>query len=67
MSPVSYGTWAVVENKPAIPGTPDFYREQAKEMLRQAEHAASEQARASFLGLADHWHRLAQQAENPNW
>jgi len=43
-----------VENKPVTPGTPDFYREQAKEMLRQAEMAASEQARASFLGLADH-------------
>ena len=42
-------------------------RAQAKEMLRQAEHAASEEARASLLGLADHWHRLAQQAENPHW
>jgi hypothetical protein len=57
----------VAEDKPAIPGTPDFYREQAKEMLRQAEQAASEQARASFLGLADHWYRLAQQAEHPSW
>jgi len=58
----------VVEaDKPAIPGTPDFYRQQAKEMLKQAEQAASAQARASFLGLADHWHRLAQQAEHPNW
>jgi hypothetical protein len=55
------------DSKPAIPGTPDFYREQAKEMLRHAEEAASEQARASFLGLADHWHRLAQQAEHPSW
>jgi hypothetical protein len=57
----------VVEDKPAIPGTPDFYRAQAKEMLRQADQAGSEQARAAFLGLAEHWHRLAQQAENPSW
>jgi hypothetical protein len=57
----------VADGKPARPGTPDHYREQAKEMLRRAEEATSPEARASFLGLAEHWHRLAQQAESPNW
>jgi hypothetical protein len=56
-----------VDDQPAKPGTPDFYREQAKDMLRRAEEATSAEARASFLGLAEHWHRLAQQAENPSW
>ena len=58
---------AVADGRQVRPGTPDFYREQAREMLRQADLAASEQARAAFLGLAEHWHRLAQQAENPSW
>jgi hypothetical protein len=57
----------VAQISPARPGSPEFYREQAKDMLKKAEEAASEQARAAFLGLAEHWHRLAQQAESPNW
>ena len=45
------------------PGTPEFYRERAKELLREAEMAATDGARAQLLLMADHWHRLAQSTE----
>jgi hypothetical protein len=37
------------------------------ESLRQAEQATTEEAKASFLALAEHWQRLAQAIENPSW
>jgi hypothetical protein len=40
-------------------------QKKAEEMLKNAEAAASPQARAEFLSLADHWHRLAQAMEKP--
>jgi len=48
-------------------GSPVFYREQAAILLKKAEAAASDDAKANFLSLAAHWHRLAEQAENPSW
>jgi hypothetical protein len=36
-------------------------------MLRHAEEAMSEEARANFLALAENWHRLAKQAEETGW
>ena len=51
----------------ARPGSVEFYRERAKDSLKQAEQATSEEARASFLALAEHWLRLAQSVENPSW
>jgi len=54
-------------DRPVIPGSPDYYRAKAAALLKQAEVAASEEARVSFLNLAAYWHRLAEQAENPSW
>jgi len=48
-------------------GSGDYYRERAQDMLRQAEQAATDEARAQLLKLADQWHRLAQKVEQPNW
>ncbi|MBW8732935.1 MAG: hypothetical protein JF571_01250 [Asticcacaulis sp.] len=51
----------------ARPGSVEFYRQRAMESLRQAEQATTEEAKASFLALAEHWQRLAQAIENPSW
>ena len=51
----------------ARPGSVEFYRERAKDSLKQAEQATSDEARASFLALAEHWQRLAQSLEKPGW
>ncbi len=48
------------EDPQARPGSVEFYRERARESLKQAELATSEEARASFIALAEHWQRLAQ-------
>lgn len=42
------------------------YRERALEMLKLAAIAASEENRAQFLQLAQHWERLSQAAERSN-
>jgi hypothetical protein len=57
----------VSDDQQARPGSVEFYRERARESLKQAEHASSDEARASFLALAEHWLRLAQTVENPSW
>ena len=49
------------------PGSAEFYRARARENLEQAEKATSEEARTSFLTLAEHWQRLALTLENPGW
>lgn len=51
----------------ARPGSVEFYRERARDSLKQAEQASSEEARASFIALAEHWQRLAQSLEKPGW
>lgn len=51
----------------ARPGSVEFYRERAGELLKQAEQASSEEARVSFLALAEHWLSLARTIENPSW
>ncbi len=51
----------------ARPGSMEFYRERARDSLKQAEQASSEEARASFIALAEHWQRLAQSLEKPGW
>jgi hypothetical protein len=55
------------EIQPARPGSPEFYRAQAAQMLSKAGQAATEESRAAFLNLAENWHRLAKQAEEPSW
>jgi hypothetical protein len=53
--------------QPARPGSPEFYRAQAAQMLKKADEAATEESRLTFLNLAENWHRLAKQAEEPSW
>ncbi|HYJ36886.1 MAG TPA: hypothetical protein VEV64_12045 [Rhizomicrobium sp.] len=55
------------EIQPVRPGSPEFYRSQAAQMLKKADEAATAEARATFLNLAENWHRLAKQAEEPSW
>ena len=55
------------EIQPVRPGSPEFYRSQAAQMLKKADEAATAEARATFLNLAENWHRLAKQAEEPGW
>ncbi len=57
----------VSEIEPAKPGTPEFYRAQAAQMLKKANEALTEELRAAYLNIAENWHRLARQAEEPNW
>lgn len=53
--------------RPARPGSPDYYRERARSMLKLADEAASEEARASLIMLAASWEELATQIEHPSW
>ena len=55
------------ETQSVRPGSPEFYRAQAAQMLRKADQAATDETRAAFLSLAENWHRLAKQAEEPSW
>ena len=50
----------------AAAGSAEFYRRKAKEMLQRAAEAASEEAKASYIALAENWQKLADRAENPN-
>ena len=52
---------------PARAGSPEYYRERARTMLRLADDAASEEARASLIMLAASWDELAKQLEHPGW
>jgi hypothetical protein len=52
---------------PARAGSPEYYRERARAMLRLADDAASEEARASLIMLAASWEELATQLEHPGW
>ncbi|HWU56021.1 MAG TPA: hypothetical protein VN175_11015 [Rhizomicrobium sp.] len=55
------------DNQQPRPGSVEFYRARAGELLKQAEQATSEETRASFLALAEHWLSLARTIENPSW
>ena len=55
------------EKKRALEGTPEFYREKAEVMRKQAEAVQTPEAKAQLLKLAEHWERLAQTVENPSW
>jgi hypothetical protein len=54
------------DTTPAIPGSPEFYRARAKEMLELAAQAATEEAKTSFIALAQNWEGLAEWAEHPD-
>jgi hypothetical protein len=49
------------------PGSPEFYRQKARTLLQEAEAASDDASRATLLNLAEHWQRLAQNAERPTW
>ena len=55
------------EKKRVLEGTPEFYRDRAEVMRSQAEAVQSAEAKAQLLKLAEHWDRLAQTVEHPNW
>jgi hypothetical protein len=61
-----YGERQLSGEKPVIPGSPEYYRARAKEMLELAAQAATEEAKASFLTLAQNWEGLADWAEHPD-
>lgn len=53
--------------RPARPGSPEYYRERARTMLKLADEAASDETRASLIMLAASWEELARQLEHPSW
>jgi hypothetical protein len=53
--------------KRAVAGSPEFYRQKAGVMRKQAAAVQSAEAKAQLLTLAEHWERLAQTVEHPNW
>jgi hypothetical protein len=57
----------LAEQQPTRPGSPEYYRERAKEMIKQAEMAPSVDARSQLLILAEQWERLAETVEHPHW
>jgi hypothetical protein len=54
-------------SQPARPGSPDYYRERARTMLKLADEALSQEARTSLIMLAASWEELANQIEHPSW
>jgi len=50
-----------------VAGSPEFYRQKAGVMRKQAAAVQSAEAKAQLLTLAEHWERLAQTVEHPNW
>ena len=52
---------------PVRPGSPEYYRERARAMLKLADEAANEDTRASLIILAASWEDLAKQIEYPGW
>jgi len=55
------------EAHPVRAGTPEYYRERARAMLKLEDDAASDEARASLIMLAASWEELAKQLEHPGW
>ena len=55
------------DSRAARPGSPEYYRERARTMLKLADDAASDEARASLVMLAASWEQLANQIEHPSW
>jgi len=55
------------DTRPVRPGSPEYYRERARTMLKLADEAASDEARASLIMLAASWEELANQLEHPHW
>ena len=48
------------------PRDPDYFREKAREMLKQADQAITEEDRQTFRALAEAYERLAKVAVRPH-
>jgi hypothetical protein len=57
----------VFEEWPMVPGSPGYYRERAKEMLKKARASHTEAARRQFVALAEYWDRLAKTIAHPSY
>jgi len=55
------------ETRPAVTGSPEYYRERARTMLKLADEAGTEETRVSLVLLAATWEELAKQIEHPGW
>ena len=55
------------ETHPVRAGSPDYYRERARTMLKLADEAGTEETRTSLVLLAATWEELARQIEHPGW
>jgi len=55
------------QNRPVRAGSPEYYRERARTMLKLADEAGSEETRVSLVLLAATWEELAKQLEHPGW
>lgn len=53
-------------NKPAEPHDPDYFREKARQMMKQADLAGKEEDRQAFRALAEQYERLALVAKRPH-
>ena len=53
------------DTQPA-PHEPDYFREKAREMLKQADEAITEDDRQTFRALAEAYERLAKVAVRPH-
>ena len=53
------------ETQPA-PHEPDYFREKAREMLKQADQAITEEDRQTFRALAEQYEQLAKVAVRPH-
>lgn len=52
--------------KPPEPHEPEFFRQKAREMLKQADQAITEEDRQVFRALAEQYERLAKVAVRPH-
>ena len=53
-------------DKQAPPHEPDYFRDKARQMLKQAEQAITEDDRQAFRALAEQYERLAKVAVRPH-
>jgi hypothetical protein len=60
-----YGEHQLSGGSLAVPGSPEFYRARAKELLELAAGATREETKTSLIALAENWEGFADWAEHP--
>jgi hypothetical protein len=55
-----------VSDTQAAPHEPEYFREKARQMLKQAEQAVTEDDRQAFRALAEQYEQLAKVAVRPH-